>query len=179
MHIHLRCVPTAFVLALLVGAGAHAQHSAMPPGMTHEEHLRQLQNDADLKKRGAAAMGFDQETTTHHFNLTAEGGRITVTANNPSDATSVAQIRAHLAEIAAAFANGDFGAPFATHSEVPPGVSTLRDRKGLVRYEYKDTPNGGRVVMTSANSEALTAIHGFLRYQIREHATSDTLSVEK
>lgn len=151
----------------------------MPAGMTHEEHLRQLEKDADLKKRGAAAMGFDQEATTHHFNLTAGGGRISVTANTPSDAASVAQIRAHLADIATAFADGDFGAALATHGEVPPGVSTLRERKSLVRYKYESTPNGGRVVITSTNSKALAAIHEFLRYQIREHGTGDGLSVGK
>ncbi len=122
-------------------------------------------------------MRFDQDATSHHFTLTAEGGRITVTADNPSDATSVAQIRAHLAGIATAFANGDFSAPFATHGEVPPGVSTLSELKDRVRYKYESTPNGGRVVMTGANSKALAAIYDFLRYQIREHATGDPLTV--
>jgi hypothetical protein len=179
MHTHFRLVPTTFVLALLLGPAARAQHPAMPPGMTHEEHLRELEKDADPKKRGATAMGFDQNATTHHFILTAGGGRIAVTANNPSDATSVAQIRAHLANIATAFASGDFSAPFVTHGEVPPGVSILRELKGIIRYEYESTPNGGRVVMASANSKALTAIHDFLRYQIREHATGDALTVGK
>ena len=179
MHTHLRLAVTTFVLALSLGPAARAQHPAMPAGMTHEEHLKQLEKDADLKKRGTAAMGFDQDATTHHFILTTEGGRIAVTANNPSDATSVAQIRAHLAEIATAFANGDFSAPFATHSETPVGVATLRELKEFVRYEYASAPNGGRVVMTTANAKALTAIYDFLRYQIREHGTGDPLTVEK
>jgi hypothetical protein len=163
----------------MLAPGARAQHPAMPAGMTHEEHLKQLEKGADLKKRGAAAMGFDQDTTTHHFILTAKGGQIEVSANNPSDEMCVAQIRDHLARIARAFANGDFSAPFATHSEVPPGVSTLRELEGLVRYEFEKAPHGGQVVMTSANLNALSAIHDFLRYQIREHATGDPLTIAK
>jgi len=45
----------AAILALLL------QHPAMPAGMSHQEHLRQLQKDAELKKRGALSMGFDQD----------------------------------------------------------------------------------------------------------------------
>src|SRR6266851_1012192 len=47
------------------------------------------------------------------------------------------------------------------------------------RNEYESGPNGGRVVMASANSRALTAIHDFLRYQIREHGTGDALTVRR
>jgi hypothetical protein len=124
-------------------------------------------------------MGFDQDTTTHHFKLTAEGGRIAVTANNPSDARNVAQIRAHLADIATAFAKGNFGAPIVTHGEIPSGASTLQELKGLIRYKSESTPNGGQVVMATANSKGRAAIHDFLRCQIREHVTGDALTVGK
>src|SRR5690349_13469364 len=72
-----------FTLALAAASAIAASTAqdpphAMPPGMTHEEHLKQLQKDADLKKRGAAAMGFDQETTAHHFLLLPDGGAIEV-----------------------------------------------------------------------------------------------------
>jgi hypothetical protein len=66
--------------------------------MTHEEHLAQIEKDAALKKRGAAAMGFDQETTTHHFLLTADGGAIEVGVNAASDAVNRDVIRSHLKE---------------------------------------------------------------------------------
>jgi hypothetical protein len=179
MSRYLRAVPTSLVLAFMLAPSARAQHPAMPAGMTHEEHLKQLEKDAELKKRGAAAMGFDQDLTTHHFILTAHGGRIEVSANDPSDDMSVAQIRDHLAGIASAFANGDFGAPFATHGEMPPGVSTLRELKGLIRYEFEKTPRGGQVVVTSTDVKARSAIHDFLRYQIREHATGDPFTIAK
>ena len=40
------------------------QHPAMPKGMSHEEHVKQMENDDALRKRGADAMGFDQDVTT-------------------------------------------------------------------------------------------------------------------
>src|SRR5438552_18541185 len=98
----------------------------MPPGMTHDEHLRQMQKEAEMKKRGNVAMGFDQDQTTHHFLLSATGGAIQVETNDPADQTSRDLIRTHLKEIASEFGKGVFDKPFATHAEVPPGVATMQ-----------------------------------------------------
>ena len=158
-------------------ARAVQQHPTMPPGVTHEEHLKQMEKDAELKRRGAAAMGFDQEKTTHHFRLTPDGGAIDVTVAQASDEASLAQVRAHLKEIAAEFASGNFEKPFATHAETPPGVATLQERRAAIRYEYRDLPDGGRVMIATKDIVARSALHDFLRYQIREHATGDSTAV--
>src|SRR5437879_3509914 len=101
------------------------QHPTMPAGMSHEEHLKQMEKDAALKKRGTLAMGFDQDKVAHHFRTSATGGSIEVDVKDPADATSLDQVRSHLKEIAAAFAKGDFAKPFQTHAEVPPGVPAM------------------------------------------------------
>jgi ubiquinone/menaquinone biosynthesis C-methylase UbiE len=150
-----------------------AQHSAMPAGMTHEEHLEQMKRDEALKDHGKQAMGFDQETTTHHFTLEADGGAIAVEVNVPSDTAGIERIRAHLKEIAAAFKQGDFGKPFMTHSEEPPGVPALQRLRGEMTYTYADTSLGGIVRITTSDAEGLAALHTFLRYQIAEHKTGD------
>ena len=49
-----------------------------------------------VAKRGDHVMGFSHEATTHHFHLLKGGGEIVVTTNDPSDKTSVEQIRTHL-----------------------------------------------------------------------------------
>src|SRR5450759_2979050 len=72
-----------------------AQDPAMPPGMTHEEHLAQLERDAAMKKRGAQAMGFDQDGVAHHFVLRPDGGLIQVDVRDASDAVSYTHLRAH------------------------------------------------------------------------------------
>ena len=161
---------------LLLLAVLAAQHPTMPPGMTHEEHLAQMKKDEELKRRGAAAMGFDQARTTHHFLLTADGGAIEVSVNDAADATNRDAIRSHLKEIAVEFAHGDFAKPFATHGEVPPGVKTMRQRLPKIAFRYEDTVGGGRVLILTADRKVKTAIQEFLRYQIREHSTGDPLS---
>src|SRR5437764_1477266 len=92
---------THTLLLVAVLAAPAQDHPAMPPGMTHEEHLAQMKKDEALKKRGAAAMGFDQDATSHHFKLTADGGIIEVLVNTASDDRNRNAVRSHLKEIAA------------------------------------------------------------------------------
>ncbi len=124
-------------------------------------------------------MGFDQDAAVHHFRLYADGGAIEVETASVGDDTTRRAIQAHLRTIAGDFAKGNFGSPLETHGEMPAGVDELVRLRGSVTYRYQDTPNGGRVRITTANPDALSAVHAFLTYQIREHRTGDPLAVVK
>jgi hypothetical protein len=156
-----------------------AQHSAMPRGMSHEEHLEQMEKEKALQKRGADAMGFDQERTTHHFTLTPDGGAIEVTVNSASDSAVVTEVRNHLRSIASEFARGDFDKPFQTHGEVPPGVSVMQKSNRAISYRYEDLPLGGAVRIDTKDTRAREAVYEFLRYQITEHRTGDPLEAKR
>ncbi len=158
---------------------AGAQQPPMPAGLTHEQHFLQMRKGAELKEHGHMAMGFDQDKATHHFSLSATGGVIAVGANDPADQTIRDQIRAHLQEIAVAFGRGDFDKPLMTHGEVPPGVSGMQRHKDDIAYTFERNDRGGSVRIATKNADALNAIHDFLRYQIKEHATGDPLTVEQ
>ena len=161
-----------------VSGPAAAQHEGMPPGMSHQEHMKQMGQQAEMKKRGDASMGFDQEKVTHHFHLTKSGGIIEVAANLSADEMTRTQIRDHMKSISQDFSAGIFTSPIATHAEVPLGVPVMRERKEHITYKFEETPNGARVVITSTDRRARTALYEFLKYQIREHATGDPLSVQ-
>jgi hypothetical protein len=169
------------VITALVAAAiwAGAQHPAMPAGMSHEEHQKQMDKDAALKQRGADAMGFDQNATVHHFGLSATGGSIEVDVRRAADEAQRAQIRAHLQQIAGDFARGDFGKPVATHAEVPPGVAGMQAHRDAITYRYEERPLGARVLIETKDPEALKAIQAFLRYQIAEHKTGDAGATKK
>jgi hypothetical protein len=131
-----------------------------------------------MMHHGEKVMGFSQTETTHHFFLKKDGGVIQVEANNPKDVQNRDLIRTHLSHIAQAFAAGDFSDPMAVHDRVPDGVPAMRRLKGDIRYAFEETPQGGRVLIKTANAETLTAVHQFLRFQIREHQTGDSGKVE-
>lgn len=174
---HTLSVTVVVALAAAASTLAAQQHTPMPEGMTHEEHLAQMKKDAEMKARGAAAMGFDQDATTHHFRLYADGGAIEVTANDPADQPGLAAVRSHLREIADEFSRGDFARPLATHAELPPGADVMAARRPTLSFAYEELPLGGRVRITSRDETTVHAVHDFLRYQIREHKTGDTLTV--
>jgi hypothetical protein len=131
-----------------------------------------------MMQHGEQAMGFSQTQTMHHFLLTKNGGVIQVEAKDPEDTRNRDLIRTHLTHISHAFASGDFSDPLAVHDKVPDGVPVLQQLKGSIQYTFEQTPQGGRVLIKTANSQALDAIHQFLRFQIREHQTGDRQEVE-
>lgn len=130
-----------------------------------------FQMNCPMEHRGDAVMGFSHETTTHVFKLHDDGGAIEVNANDANDAKTIAAIRAHLREIAKAFAKGDFAKPEAIHATLPDGAAEMRERRAAIKYDFAETERGGRVRITTADAKALDAVHRFLEFQIREHHT--------
>lgn len=163
------------LIVLLTAALAAAQHSAMPAGMSHEEHLKQTAKDDALKQRGGEAMGFDQDSAEHHFILGADGGSIQVTVKPGAAAKVLTDIRNHLQTITSEFAKGDFAKPFQTHAEAPPGVDVMKRAGTSISFRYEEIANGGTVRIASPDAVVVKAIHDFLRYQITEHKTGDPL----
>src|SRR4051794_13861137 len=122
----------------------------------------------------AMVMGFDQDRTAHHFSLYEDGGAIEVVTKDAHDTADRDGIRAHLPHIATMFGGGNFDAPMLVHdTKDVPGIDVLAARRDHVTYRYHETPNGGRVEITTTDPAALAAVHDFLRYQIREHHTGD------
>jgi hypothetical protein len=169
-----------FVTAIVFGGTlSAAQHSSMPAGMSHEDHLRQMAKDAELKQRGGLAMGFDQDKTVHHFFLKHTGGAIEVTAKDAADAASIGQIRSHFRDIAKSFGKGLFDKPVATHAEMPAGAHSMAVNKERIRYRYEERAAGAAVMIETDDGPTLNAIHDFLRYQIVEHKTGDPLTPQQ
>jgi len=127
----------------------------------------------EMVARGDAEMGFDAAKTAHHFLLSDSGGAIEVSANDPKDTASREAIQHHLAHIARQFQAGDFEIPMLVHDQVPPGAPVMKRLKAAISYKYVPTDRGARVVISTRNREALSAIHDFLRFQIEEHRTGD------
>lgn len=143
--------------------------------LMHQQHeqIASTQHSSGVDERGDKAMGFDHTKTTHHFLLNKDGGVIEVSANSADDRASVARIQMHLRHIAKAFAAGDFAIPMFVHDQVPPGVPAMKKLAAEINYVYEPMRSGARVVVRSENSEAVAAIHDFLKFQIKDHRTGD------
>lgn len=123
---------------------------------------------AAMQRRGAMVMGVDQYTSHHTFDLLPDGGRI-VLVREAADTAGVRTIRAHMQDIAKAFAAGDFGHALEVHQHGLPGAAVMRQRRGAIRFAVDTLPGGGAVRIFSTDSLAVRAIHQFLAAQRREH----------
>lgn len=133
----------------------------------------------DLKDRGAHVMGFDQDKTVHHFRLHADGGSIDIAVKDHHDDANRDAIRSHLPHIAQMFGDGNFEAPMLIHATDVPGTKQMADLKNRLRFVYVETSEGGRVDIFSNDPAAIAAVHEFMRFQIRDHQTGDTMTITK
>lgn len=158
---------TIVMVVILCGVSlAHASSSC--PRKDNSPH------QANLEKHGDDAMGFPHDRTTHHFRLWQNGGAIEVTVNDPKDSENLQAIRMHLRHIVTMFSSGDFSIPMFVHSQTPPGVTEMKEKRADITYTFEELAAGGRVRIATGNHDALNAIHDFLTFQIQDHQTADT-----
>ena len=146
--------------------------ATQPPPTAQDPH-------AQMHARGGKVMGFDQDKTAHHFFLYADGGAIDVSVKDAADTVNRDAIRAHLPHIERLFSEGSFDAPMAVHATTVPGTAVMAARKGRLTWTYTETPRGGRVHISTTDADALAAVHAFLRFQITDHKTGDSLEITK
>ena len=149
-------------------------------GATHQTQATAQDPHAQMNQRGAHVMGFDQDKTAHHFLLFEDGGAIDLSVKDAADVKNRDAIRAHLPHIVQMFGQGNFDAPMLVHdTRKVPGTAALARLKDRVTYRFAETSRGGRVDIVTTDSEALKAVHEFLRFQIADHKTGDATSVRK
>jgi hypothetical protein len=158
---------------LAIGLTGAALIRGQHPQETHGS-MTQKQME-EMNERGDRQMGFSRLKTTHHFLLARDGGAIQVETNNEKDTQSRDQIRRHLRHIAMMFASGNFDTPMTIHAKTPPGADLMQQLKAEINYKFKETSRGGVIHITASNATALRAIQDFLRFQIKEHKTGDSL----
>jgi hypothetical protein len=150
-----------------------------PSAAANEQEKTAPSDPKGVVERGDHVMGFPHDKTKHHFRLYADGGAIEVESNAVDDAATRDEIRMHFGHIAKMFAAGDFSAPMLIHAQNPPGAETMKRLRAAIQFKLENTDRGARIRITTKNSEALDAVHKFLRFQIAEHQTGDSVEIVK
>jgi uncharacterized protein YjhX (UPF0386 family) len=164
MEIRLAIVACALATVACAACSRSADSS-------HQTPLAADTSFASMQERGRMAMGVDQNTSTHKFDALSQGGRIEL-LRDVNDSLGIAQIRAHLRLIQHAFQAGDFSTSEFVHIQAMPGTAVMAKKRNVIVYAYHDLPRGGEVVMTTADAEALAAIHQFMGAQRMGHHAS-------
>ena len=137
-----------------------------------------MEHGKDVDKRHDT-LGVTHDSTHHAFRLFDDGAAIELRANSESDNPTVQAIRKHMHAIADQFKANDFSTPMFVHDKEPDGVATIKQLHSAIDFRYEELPAGARVRMHSANSDAVDALHRFMKFQIVEHRTGDSGVVEK
>lgn len=171
------------VTLLLVAPLAIAQSEKKPACPMHAQHMARRSPDGSAE-HGAKVdqrhdtFGMSHATTRHAFRLFKDGGAIELRASNATEQKTVAAIRNHIAEIAAAFARNDFTTPAFVHGATPAGIPEMQRLYKKITYTSKELPEGAAIRITTRNPAALSAVHEFMKFQIIEHRTGDSGKVE-
>lgn len=163
-------VPRAALLFLVVAACAErpARESSAPLILARDSADSAF---ALVQGRGHTAMGVDQYTSFHRFESLSDGGRISL-QRDAADSAGVAQIRAHMLRIAAAFARGDFALPGFVHDRHVPGTAVMAARSSRISYVADTLPGGGSLRLRTSDPSAIAAIHQFLAFQRQDHRST-------
>jgi hypothetical protein len=135
---------------------------------SHRDHHPPDSGWKAMQERGRQAMGVDQYSSFHRFDVLPDGGRIEL-QRPEADEPEVEVIRDHLRDIAQRFAAGDFSIPGFVHDQVVPGTEVLASRRGRIRYRFEALPKGGAVRIVTKDRLAREALVAFMAYQRREH----------
>jgi hypothetical protein len=126
---------------------------------------------AAVQQRGGMAMGVDQYSSSHTFDITDNGGRISLERDS-DDSLGIQQIRTHMRLVQHSFEAGDFSAPSFVHNRAMPGTDVMAAKRSVISYGYEELPRGGAVVITTKDAEARKAIAEFLEAQRTDHHAS-------
>lgn len=121
-----------------------------------------------VAERGVEVMPFDLDRSTHVFETTDSGG-VQQVLSDDDDAEQIAMIRAHLAEEAARFQEGDFHDPAMIHGDDMAGLHELVSNADKLVIVYSDLPNGGQIDYTSEDTTVISALHAWFDQQVGDH----------
>lgn len=175
-----------YLLFVLFATQAATAPAATPPDPAtcpmHAQHMKQVaSNDAD---HGSGvdnrhdSFGMAHDAVRHSFRLLRTGGVIELQTIE-TDEKAMTAIREHLRSVANDFTAGDFEKPLFVHGHKPDGVEIMAQRRDTIHYTFHELPRGGEVRIRTNDAEALAAIHQFLRFQITEHRTGDSGTIEE
>jgi hypothetical protein len=53
----------------------------------------------------------------------------------------------------------------------------MKKLRTLIQYRLEETDRGGRILISTESPKALRAVHQFLRFQIQDHQTGDSVAI--
>lgn len=135
--------------------------------------------DQEVNSRLSHALGVSLDKVTVHFYLVKNGGVIEFAAKDPNDSASIAAIQKYLQNQKDLWEKGKESAVTEVHAKPPESASTMRKLRNEITFYMAKTDNGAVLRMFSINEQAKNAIQDYLRFEITEHKTGDSPTIDQ
>jgi hypothetical protein len=185
----MKALALGLILCVAAWAQAPAQNAAPAQGKADAHHHDDANHkhdathkhapgeDCEHHKPSASKLGFDPAKTRYSIRLVADGGVFQIAVKDAADKDTLLKVRNHLQHVAQRFAEGDFSAHTYIHGEKAPGAEYIKNKAKLVKYQFRNTSDGGQITVATKDKDALKAVHEFLRAEIALHETGDSTTV--
>ena len=125
---------------------------------------------------------YDRHRVVHHFYLYPDGGMMTLTVSDPSDAETRKAVRAFVQRVSQLMVMGDLARLREQFGDAVPGLDRIaeaRRRKATITVHSSTPGEGSQIVFSAMDPEALQGLHEFLRFQITDLNTGDSPEVRE
>lgn len=135
--------------------------------------------ERDMNLRFSKALGVEADKVVQHYYLVKNGGVVELTAKTPGDSATIAALQKYLNTQRDLFEKGKNETDAEVHGKVPDGMVGIKKFRNEITFFTAKTDNGALLRMFSVNPEARSAIQDYLRFQIIEHKTGDSPTIDQ
>ncbi len=155
------------IALLLLTAVAAAQSAPLPDP------------EQEMNARFSKAVGVSLDKFILHYYLVKNGGVVELAAKDPGDAATVAAIQKYLQSQRELWEKGKETVVTEIHGTFPEPAATMRKLRNEITFYMAKTDNGGVLRMFSINDQARAAIQDYLKFEITQHKTGDSPTIDQ
>jgi len=132
----------------------------------------------EMNARFSKALGAGLDKVALHFYLVKNGGVIELASKDPNDTGTIEAIRKYLQSQKDLWEKGKDPVT-EVHAKAPESANLMRKLRNDITFYAAKTDTGAVLRMFSINEQARDAIQDYLKFEITEHKTGDSPTIDQ
>lgn len=132
----------------------------------------------DVNARFSRSLGVSLDKIVLHYYLVKNGGVVELTAKDPGDTATVTAIQKYLQTQKELWEKGKDPVT-EIHGKAPDSAAVMRKLRNDITFYMAKTDEGAVLRMFSINDQARGAIQDYLKFEIAEHKTGDSPTIDQ
>jgi hypothetical protein len=136
-------------------------------------------DDQEVPARFSRALGVSLDKVVVHYYLVKNGGVIELAAKDANDNATISALQKYLQNQKELWEKGKETAVTEVHSKPPECAGVMRKLRNDITFYVAKTDAGAVLRMFSINEQARNAIQDYLKFEIAEHKTGDSPTIDQ